>query len=203
MKALLTLSLILSLFIFCDTNEDPSHDAVNNSIIFYGSLLQWEYEYKKTDYHYIDKKDGTVELNIIRRGDNASLGTIAILKKCLQGQVYRKEENDCKGTGSESDYYGAQQLQFCDKLDYSCTGEDYTLNGNGNSEAYKSCDAETLLGRKWKVIRGKELNQAYIFNYAYKHIREGTKIWYRIDNKYDSNAIYFLWKENYYYELKT
>ena len=102
-------------------------------------------------------------------------------KKCLQGQVYRQAENDCQGTGSESDNYGAVQLQYCDKADNSCNGgKDYvTLNGSGSSEAYDSCNSDTLLNRKWKVSNSfGEIFDSPYKNTIYSHIvYKGLKIW--------------------------
>ncbi len=75
----------------------------------------------------VDNKDGTISLvNADSQGseycpypplakNDLVVGnkSRAYMKKCLQGQVYRQAQNDCKGTGTAANYYGAQKLQFC------------------------------------------------------------------------------------------
>lgn len=59
-----------------------------------------------------DNKDGTLE-TIQYKETTWLLGTISkerlptgyIIKKCIQGQVYRAEQNDCKGKGTAADWW--------------------------------------------------------------------------------------------------
>ncbi len=75
----------------------------------------------------LDDIDGTISLrtNTYSKydacpwewGKPAQKTGIGILKfwvsKCIQGQVYRKEQNDCKGAGSAANYWNAQKYQLC------------------------------------------------------------------------------------------
>jgi hypothetical protein len=61
-----------------------------------------------TGYEISDLQDGRLRLSIL--GECAA---IYYYKKCLQGQVFRKIENDCKGVGDISNLYGALQLRMC------------------------------------------------------------------------------------------
>ena len=72
------------------------------------------------------------------------------IKKCLQGQVYRSAENDCRGTGSAADQWGAAKFQFCSTDDTSC--QDGSGVANGSSPAEQSCRGETLAGRSWHLV---------------------------------------------------
>ena len=90
-------------------------------------------------------------------------GTPLVLYKCLMGQVYRKEQNDCKGTGTASNFYGAQKLQLCVDSDSSCI-----ISSNNNpdrininkSPALTSC---SQIGSS-QLLQEKELS-TLILNY--------------------------------------
>jgi len=75
----------------------------------------------------IDNRDGTISLAevyisgndlcpIPGLGRQESITPKYYIKKCIQGQVYRTAENDCKGTGTADNYYGAQKFQWCANL---------------------------------------------------------------------------------------
>ncbi|MCB1180082.1 MAG: DUF1566 domain-containing protein [Leptospiraceae bacterium] len=85
-------------------------------------------------------------------------GKSVIFMKCSQGQVWNSSQNDCTGTGSSADNYGATNtFQFCDASNNSCdTG---TLNGTGNSSVYDSCNSiGTFAGRTgWRAPTIDEL----------------------------------------------
>lgn len=100
------------------------------------------------DTSLTDNMDGTVTLtnNYTNR-----ISKNYIINKCLQGQVYRSVENDCRGAGSSSDNYGVQAYQFCSQNDGSCVNSDGDLAGTGISEAYNTCDQITPSG-DWKVM---------------------------------------------------
>lgn len=134
--------------------KDDTQEAVENGAQL-GLLLYFFQVLLPTKV--IDMEDGTVKsLVSISDSDN-----YFYFKKCLQGQVYRESENDCKGTGSEDDNYGAVQLQYCDTADNSCNGgeNEDVLDGSGNSEAYDSCNSDTFLNKDWKV--------PYFFGYIF------------------------------------
>ncbi|MCB1193681.1 MAG: hypothetical protein KDK90_24810 [Leptospiraceae bacterium] len=122
-----------------------------------------------TTYEVVDRNDGTLE--VMRHYDTVIcfgiLGTSRyssseyFIKKCTQGQVYRPEQNDCKGTGSASDYYGAQKYQWCPTNDTSCE-QDKT-----KSPAYTTCSEDTTAGKKWELTYLPKKDTAYITYYDY------------------------------------
>ena len=78
-----------------------------------------------------------------------------LLKKCLQGQVYRSAQNDCKGTGSAADYYGAQKFQWCPTNDGACDDSSSASSAMNLkiSPAGKSCLNESLNQiTKWEPV---------------------------------------------------
>ena len=85
--------------------------------------------------------------------------THSYIKKCLQGQVYRKSKNDCRGTGTSADNWGAVKLQFCPTNDRACDMEkDYDNDGikewvadPTKSPAAKSCARDDTAGKNWKL----------------------------------------------------
>ena len=73
------------------------------------------------------------------------------MKKCLQGQIYRSTENDCQGTGTSDDNFGALTLQYCASDDDSCKDTSGT-NGIASTElspASASCASDTTDGKSW------------------------------------------------------
>jgi len=109
-----------------------------------------------------DNKDGTVR--ILVEGVNPCGGrkfiTDKLLKKCIQGQLYRSAQNDCKGTGTAADYYGAQKFQWCPTDDESCDSSgDADVN---KSPAGNSCDKDMTANRKWQIFDTYPLNQKNI-----------------------------------------
>ena len=80
----------------------------------------------------------------------------------MQGQVYQKDQNNCRGKGTEADGWGAEKFQYCPTNDRSC--EIYVggkLSGyvadDTKSPAAKVCAQETILGRKWNLPDGFEI----------------------------------------------
>jgi hypothetical protein len=76
------------------------------------------------------------------------------IKKCIQGQVYRKEQNDCKGAGTAANYWNAQKYQFCTANDRSCE----KLDSSGNyvidetkSPAALACKNDKTNGITWYI----------------------------------------------------
>jgi len=74
----------------------------------------------------------------------------AFVKKCLQGQVYRKKEQDCKGTGTAPDW-GAIKFQICPSADRSCDRETSVgwIIDKEKSPAAISCANDNTAGKKW------------------------------------------------------
>lgn len=181
--------LILITLVGCHNDggyqQSLDNEAKGAIILTLGDILRKANEITYT-YDVTDQMDGSVMLQ-----ETSSKGDVKTYyyKKCLQGQVYRQTENDCMGTGNETDLYGAVKLQYCDKADNSCNGgEDKgILDGNGKSEAYKSCDSDTTLGRKWEVAEYHIL----IFSISmYKELSsKNIKVW-RNKSIHESLATY-------------
>jgi len=87
-----------------------------------------------------DKLDGTVYVS----------SSAKTYTKCTIGQEYQSEQNDCKGTGDESNKWGAVKLQFCSANDNSC-GDGAVLNGNGVSQVWNACATLTKYGGSWSL----------------------------------------------------
>ena len=113
----------------------------------------------------VDNMDGTISLVSYSSlgadfcptpfGKTEDISIVYYIKKCIQGQVYRQAQNDCKGIGNAANYYGAQKLQWCTTNDRSCE----KLDGNGSyildntkSPAGISCAGETMLNKKWGIF---------------------------------------------------
>jgi hypothetical protein len=75
--------------------------------------------------------------------------TAVLLSRCLPGQVYRSDENDCKGTGNETDSYGAQKYAFCESEDTSCES-DYRADPQ-ISPAAMACANLNGIGLHWEL----------------------------------------------------
>lgn len=105
-------------------------------------------------YKVIDNNDGTVSLVSYSSmgseycpppfGKTESTSVIYYIKKCIQGQVYRQAQNDCKGTGTAANYWGAQKFQWCTANDDSCIKLYGTVKGidYSKSPAGISCNTD-------------------------------------------------------------
>ena len=99
---------------------------------------------------FIDNKNGTLSLYTTDPSNS-----VYHVKKCLQGQVYRSAENDCRGVGSSADGWGASKLQYCSTDTSACNpagqypnyGTEYVYGQN--SEIYVSCSNDTTAGLTW------------------------------------------------------
>jgi hypothetical protein len=108
------------------------------------------------------------------------------LKKCLQGQVYREVESDCKGTGNPSNLWGAQVYKYCPENNTSCETENITdygvtlyYAGPVKSPAAGSCNAETVAGMKWSLAEDwGPVNYPFLINHLNNYtITENTGFW--------------------------
>ena len=112
---------------------------------------------------WTDQNDGTIRRLTKKKDTHPCFGfefyTETFFKKCLQGQVFRKEYNDCKGI-STSPYWGAQTLQFCNNNDFSCQkATQYDAQGNplwglpdhSVSPAGISCSNDFTSNKIWKM----------------------------------------------------
>ena len=134
------------------SNIHKAKEFVND----YGSLGCFIYV-DQIKYNAVeDNKDGTLSLVqysgtssplcIFNVGSkpNVTRSVQGTLKKCIQGQVYRQAQNDCKGTGTAANYYGAQKLQ-------RCLTNTAPFCGNLASPSSISCANDITAGRKWET----------------------------------------------------
>jgi|JI9StandDraft_1071089.scaffolds.fasta_scaffold04267_6 hypothetical protein len=153
----LILVLLVSIIVFsqCDSNlpiigkkEKESMYAKVTQMCYFVRLLGGPSGYK-----VVDNNDGTVALVSYSSlgadfcpppfGKTESILQIQYyIKKCIQGQVYRQAQNDCKGTGTAVNYYSAQKLQMCPTTS-SCI--------DSASPAKSSCINDTITVIKWKM----------------------------------------------------
>ena len=162
------------------SNIHKAKEFVND----YGSLGCFIYV-DQIKYNAVeDNKDGTLSLVqysgtssplcIFNVGSkpNVTRSVQGTLKKCIQGQVYRQAQNDCKGTGTAANYYGAQKFQWCLVNDRSCEKLDgnssYVLD-NTKSPAAMSCASETILNKAWGIYSLDFIEQ---FGDTFKDITE-------------------------------
>lgn len=109
--------------------------------------------FERTNYVLSDNEDGTLTLTV--KDGYGNLKRSYIVKKCLQGQVYRSVENDCQGAGSSVDGWGALKLQYCNAKDNTCNPDgQYDPDTNAyvhgvNSEIWVSCDSDATAGLSW------------------------------------------------------
>jgi|GEM_PF-1287950 len=126
---------------------------------------------------YTDNRDGTVT-------DNASG---LVWQKCSQGQVYKRDSNDCQGfqrgatqsnpflnLGSDALLWGAQIFSYCSNATNACNSLTIpqTLQGessilvSGVSEAFQTCQALNPQGAavatSWRVPNPIELQKLSI-----------------------------------------
>ncbi len=129
---------------------------------------------------YIDNMDGTVTANMLYDMDRPNCVSLpkteirtVFIKKCMQGQVYQKDQNNCRGKGSEADGWGAEKYQYCPTNDRACekeTGDrlrEYVADET-KSPAAIACAQETFLGKRWGLPEGHEVftaNGSQIFDF--------------------------------------
>ncbi|MCP5494331.1 MAG: hypothetical protein H7A23_07225 [Leptospiraceae bacterium] len=152
---------------FSDNNPFEKDDKLTSE----EKALQWCMmgfgSSSKTSYEVVDRNDGTLEVMMVYESTFCYLFTSRythseyFIKKCIQGQVYRSEQNDCKGTGSAFDYYGAQKYQWCPTNDTSCD-DDQT-----KSPAYTACSEDTTSSKSWILTYLPKKDPAYIAYYDY------------------------------------
>lgn len=182
MKPLLILFLSsLIVFSHCENigeKEKPSAlKKFNESVLlvcFIGRFMG------NTETRITDNKDGTIALTevIIRGtdycllplGKTESINVRYYIKKCIQGQVYRSAQNDCKGSGTAANYYSAQKLQACSTNDNACD-DSIGKQSKTLSPARASCINDKTAGLSWdneySFSVGKEYNLSkYLANRA-------------------------------------
>ena len=151
--------IIIILFINCTLFPSQSDASKKRDSAIMSFLLCTFARAPFERYVSKDNMDGTVTIRIEKVSgcglvNSTSLWTV--MKKCLQGQVYRSAQNDCKGSGSSADYYGAQRFQWCPTNDEGCddpTAPSLSIMNLKISPAGKSCANENLNQiTKWEPV---------------------------------------------------
>lgn len=110
---------------------------------------------------FTDMCDGTIKLVITAGtyGGNTYTSRTMYFTKCSQGQVWNSSSNDCAGTGSSGDNYGATVFPYCNGMNNNCNGGTNSgiLDGGGTSGAYIACSGTILAGKSWRVPTKEEL----------------------------------------------
>ncbi len=103
---------------------------------------------------YTDLGNGVIERRVDRVtktacGSFPAAGTLGHIKKCVQGQVFRSAQNDCRGTGTAGDNWGAQRYQFCTTNDTACDKGYYA--DPSLSPAAITCAQESTGSGNWRL----------------------------------------------------
>jgi hypothetical protein len=138
----------------------------------------------------VDNKDGTLNYTYTLIETNGWIGDKVIserkllIRRCLIGQIYRKVQNDCQGTGTKETVWGASQLQWCPTNDRSCE-----TNGKADptkSPAAKACAEDSFAGKKWSLpskddglgnINNYHKTNASIYNDWERYTNYGVVSW--------------------------
>jgi|JI10StandDraft_1071094.scaffolds.fasta_scaffold118727_3 hypothetical protein len=188
MKTILISILLMSIIVFsqCDSNlpiigKKKKEDPVGN---LFALCFQLELgsNYNKSN-RIQDNGDGTISLVEVIAGGTCQFSAFGrafgrhegvtpryTIKKCIQGQVYRQAQNDCKGTGTAANYWGAQKLQACPTNDTACD-DSIGKQSKTLSPARASCINDKTAGQSWdneySFSVGKEYNLSkYLSNRA-------------------------------------
>ncbi|MCP5499074.1 MAG: hypothetical protein H7A25_04180 [Leptospiraceae bacterium] len=142
------------------------------------------------DDTFFDNGDGTISVY------NYTSYKLVIIKKCLQGQAFRTEQNDCQGNGDSSNNYGASLLSFCNTDDNSCNDtEIFNLTSTSNSEIYLSCNNDTFNKKSWKVISSTYIldiiNESEFLSF-YTEFPKNGHYWTSNAYSFDSSKAYYV-----------
>lgn len=158
-KIILLLLLWIILFNRCDSDLPIIGKSNTEKESVYSKITQMCFFVRlgggPSGYKVVDNNDGTVALvNYSSLGSEycpppfgkteSILSIKYYIKKCIQGQVYRQAQNDCKGTGTAANYWGAQKLQ-------RCLTNTAPFCGNLASPSSISCANDITAGRKWET----------------------------------------------------
>ena len=192
MKYLVIIILLINCTLFPSQQSQASKNREQLGHLFLLSCIILP-PAKTEEVTAVDKMDGTIEIqqNTFRScgfgGKTLESSKVGYLKKCIQGQVYRSAQNDCKGTGSAADYYGAQKFQWCPTSDGACDykglGDFYTIDSS-LSPAGNSCLNDGLKNIRWSIL-GKTISKDFLV----KHINRTDEI--------PLNTSNYFWKNDY------
>lgn len=152
-------------FLIFNCSGDDGDRTYSNNILngFYATLINTHFHNTKTTSFFQDNKDGTItfttKIDYVNREGTVSIETKKY-RKCLEGQVFRSDLNDCMGLGDSTSYFNAQTYQYCNQNNLSCNQtikEDGSilinsfLTGSGNSEVYTACSRHNNQTETWKA----------------------------------------------------
>ncbi len=219
-KQITILTLLLSILILTncfDTykEEDKKRNSDNRVALLQMIGLSWG---TKEEGKVVDNRDGTLTYTYTLIQTNSWLGSrvlsekTILIRRCLIGQVYRPDPNDCQGTGTKETVWGASQLQWCPTNDRSCEKD-----GKADpaiSPAAKACAEDTFAGKKWGLF-SKEDNLYTIFSLTSNYLIDDLKttsipespiIWLNesvVSNLYPDLALTSTIEPNYYSRKKN
>ncbi|MCB1194140.1 MAG: hypothetical protein H7A23_11120 [Leptospiraceae bacterium] len=165
------MKLIFIIFIFFFLHCGNSGPTKETKLFWLYMLCGGSKESTRIEPEYTDLKNGMIlyTSKYINHSANICVGDYVpevldsvhhvYYKKCVQGQVYREEQNDCKGTGDASNYYGAEKFPFCDTNDSSCQSDSNEADPF-LSPAAQTCYYDGFQGKTWKMFDGNQ-NAAY------------------------------------------
>ena len=169
MKHSIAILFLICLFFMCNYSEKTTNEQPFTTI-WYSCFFLPNIETVNTRV-LTDKNDGTIELAVTtgQRSNipycffhNRTTTIRTLFKKCLQGQVYRQPQNDCQGTGTASNNFGAQTFQWCPTNDNSCDvrglNNQFFIANENISPAAISCKNENFKSLKWSLSRFVENN---------------------------------------------
>ena len=202
--------LSLLFLTYCEGKDKAGEEHARNIMTFWMTL-------RTSPPYYVveDNKDGTLE-TIQYKETTWLLGLVArsrtptgyIIKKCIQGQVYRAEQNDCKGKGTAADWWGAEKFQWCQTNDRAC--ERTYGNGVYFADSTKAvpniiCQNDAAAGKKWSFPTGVgSLYLDYLQRKDEIPVGEGEYYWTPYTSKdNDTLALSNSFTDNQFYDSKT
>ncbi len=170
-RAFISLAAILVFVNACGASDGPDP---NDSILLYGTWYILTYTVLTRSLS--DNKDGTTTLTTTNAfGQVVSRG---LFKRCAQGQVYRAlPVNDCRGSGTAADGYGAAKLQWCSTDDLACNPNWAAHVSGSMSEIYVSCTGDSTAGASWYPALKEDLFSAGNFRQVYSEVSDGHEFW--------------------------
>ena len=194
------ITILFLSFFFLKCSDEADNDKYNDNIIRFG-IMSMIASHENTVI--TDNNNGTLDYTITDFYGNVKWKIR--FKKCLQGQVYRFAENDCRGAGTATNGWNASLLNYCNTNTFACNpvvdGSQTYLVSGAQSQIFFSCDADATAGLKWRVVNIYEYkadNIAKIYRNYNKDLPSdlgSTGIWYAESEK--SPEFAFFYKENY------
>lgn len=158
-------AIIIILSVACNNSKNEPNEKLNEvqRFLYYFCLFTTQ-TVPAVNKVVTDKMNGSIEIATITTyptrnqlcggGTSGPNSTTRILfKKCLQGQIYRQAQNDCQGTGTAANNFGAQTFQWCPTNGFACNQSTNSSPPNENSSpAAITCRDDTFLQRRWYLF---------------------------------------------------